>query len=67
VALLEPDKILSGLEDLLERLEDDFERDGSLENCITLISGPSKTADIESTLVLGVHGPGEVHVVILDY
>ncbi len=43
--------------------EDDPHR---LPACLTVITGPSKTGDIELRLVTGVHGPGELHVILVD-
>ena len=51
---------------LLPDLFDLFEAAGGLPSCLSLITGPSKTGDIELRLVTGVHGPGEAHVVLVD-
>jgi len=66
VAFLEKDRILAGLDTLMIRLRLDLEERKEPDRCVTLISGPSKTADIGIRLVLGIHGPGEVHVILLD-
>jgi L-lactate utilization protein LutC len=42
-----------------------WERNQELPSCLSLITGPSKTGDIELRLVTGVHGPGELHVVLV--
>jgi L-lactate dehydrogenase complex protein LldG len=61
VAVVARERILSGLDELLAVVPLPAERSSSM----VLITGPSRTADIEQILVRGVHGPGEIHVVIL--
>ena len=61
VAVVERRCLLPDLVDLFARLAHDATRANTV-----IITGPSKTADIEMNLVTGVHGPGVVHVMLLD-
>jgi L-lactate dehydrogenase complex protein LldG len=60
IAIASKEQIVPDLFDLLEGYGDGTRPPSNL----VLITGPSKTGDIELKLVTGVHGPGEVHVIV---
>jgi iron-sulfur cluster protein len=68
LALLGMDKVLPSLREAVPVLEvlAPSATGQRFTSYVSLITGPSRTADIESVLTLGVHGPGEVHIVLLD-
>jgi len=67
IAVLKAERLLSNLNDLFPLLRSDIEAgDGEPASAITFITGPSRTADIELTLVVGVHGPQKLHVILVD-
>ncbi len=67
VCVVAQDQIVADLEELYTRLQWDPDHKGEgLTNCMTLISAPSKTGDIELVMVNGAHGPREVHLIVIS-
>jgi L-lactate dehydrogenase complex protein LldG len=66
IAVIELDQIIADLKELYVLLKWDpqMSKEG-VTNCMTFISGPSKTADIEATMVHGAHGPREVYIFVI--
>ncbi len=61
IAVVPSARILTGLDELFTVLPNPAEQSSSM----VLITGPSRTADIEQILVRGVHGPGQITVVLV--
>ena len=64
-AILTPAQILPDLFDLFREIGIENQEQGLPSN-MTLITGPSKTGDIQLKLTTGVHGPGEVHAIVVE-
>ena len=62
VAIVPASRIVRAMEDAWDLLRREH---AGLPRQVNFVSGPSRTADIEMTLVLGAHGPFRVHVIIV--
>lgn len=57
-------QLVYDIKDALQAVKEKYA--GNLPSLITFATGPSRTADIEKTLVVGVHGPKEVYCFLID-
>jgi L-lactate dehydrogenase complex protein LldG len=63
IAIVPSERIVGYYEDVFDRLRAEGRE---LPRALNFISGPSRTGDIEQTIVIGAHGPYRVHVIILS-
>lgn len=62
IAVVRADRIVAHMEDAFALLRAERE---TLPRAVHFVSGPSRTADIEQTIVLGAHGPYRVHILLV--
>ncbi len=65
IVVIRAEDILGPYEDAWNALRKHY-GEGVMPRTVNLISGPSRTADIEQIIVMGAHGPRRLHVIVLD-
>lgn len=64
ICIATTDQLVYDLKDALQQVKEKY--GNNIPSVITFASGPSRTADIEKTLVVGVHGPKEVYLFLVE-
>jgi L-lactate dehydrogenase complex protein LldG len=64
VVIAYANQLVDDLKDAFEAVQKKYS--GKLPSLLSVITGPSRTADIEKTLVMGAHGPRELFVILVE-
>ncbi|RLD60658.1 MAG: hypothetical protein DRJ05_04215, partial [Bacteroidetes bacterium] len=64
IVIARSSQIVPDLKDALNNIKEKYK--DNFPSMISVITGPSRTADIEKTLVMGAHGPRELYVFLID-
>lgn len=62
IIIASKNQMVNTLQEAYQAISDKYS--GDLPSQLLLITGPSRTADIEKTLTLGAHGPKELHIIL---
>ena len=65
IVVLDAADVAGDLEAVLGRLRDAFGK-GNLPRTVNLISGPSRSGDIDMKIILGAHGPRALHIIVVE-
>jgi L-lactate dehydrogenase complex protein LldG len=62
VAVVRAERIVAGMEEAFALVRAEL---GAMPRAVNFVSGPSRTGDIEQTIVVGAHGPFRVHIIVV--